>query len=526
MVKHFRKLRVSIRQSLLLVLIIGYALFANAQFEDPFKVAVDFNASNKVLAVSFFAPDGDYLYKNMISVTGIGGITLKALDIPAGEEKYDALTKTNMYVYKHTTVQKYAVEGNVTADAGVTVGYQGCSGEMCFAPETKTFTLLTGKTSDVVPEKSVSEQTNVLTEVSGWMEIAGRFKIVGRISGYRPPNEFIAFLTGTDSSGESADSSLGEHGILLTLLFILLGGMALNLTPCVLPMIPVNIAIIGAGMSGEPGSRRRGFLLGGVYGLGIAFAYGILGLIVVLTGAKFGSLNSMPAFNFGIAVLFAVLSAAMFDFFKIDFSRFQGKVGKVPSKRGGIATAFVMGGVAALLAGACVAPVVISVLLLSARLYQDGHISALLLPFVLGAGMGLPWSFAGGGLSFLPRPGQWMRRVNHIFGVIIMAAAVYYASIGYHLMKHREIKNDFAAQLNDAAQEGRPVIIDFWASWCHNCSKMEETTFQDAGVKKAMENFTLIKYQAEDMNSPDTKEILNYYKVDGLPTYIKLIPEK
>ena len=110
------------------------------------------------------------------------------------------------------------------------------------------------------------------------------------------------------------------------LALILLGGLALNLTPCVLPMIPVNLAVIGAGA--RAGSRRNGFLLGGLYGLAIAVTYGILGAFVVLTGSTFGALNSSPWFTLGIALVFVLLALGMFDVFHIDFSRFEGGPGQ------------------------------------------------------------------------------------------------------------------------------------------------------------------------------------------------------
>ena len=96
-----------------------------------------------------------------------------------------------------------------------------------------------------------------------------------------------------------------------------------------------------------------------------------------------------------------------------------------------------MGVVAALLAGACVAPVVISVLLLSARWYGEGMVAGLLLPFLLGLGMALPWPFAGAGLSFLPKPGKWMKWVKYSFGALILLFAVYYGGLAANLFMTR-----------------------------------------------------------------------------------------
>ena len=189
---------------------------------------------------------------------------------------------------------------------------------------------------------------------------------------------------------------------------IILGGLGLNLTPCVLPLIPINLAIIGAGKAAH--SRREGFLNGAAYGLGMALAYGLLGLAVVLTGAKFGTLNSSVWFNVAIAVIFGVLSLAMFDVFQIDFTRFDRLLGQRESRaahqtRSKWLVAFTLGAVAALLAGACVAPVVISVLLMATDLHAKGVALGLALPFLLGLGMALPWPFMGASLSFLPKPG-------------------------------------------------------------------------------------------------------------------------
>src|SRR5213078_2685161 len=105
-------------------------------------------------------------------------------------------------------------------------------------------------------------------------------------------------------------------------------------------------------------SRTRGFLLGSAYGGAMAAVYGVLGLIVILTACTFGTINSSPWFNLGIAVLFVALGLAMFDVITIDFSRFSSGLRFDEAGRGTFALAFVMGAVAALLAGACVAPVV------------------------------------------------------------------------------------------------------------------------------------------------------------------------
>ena len=91
------------------------------------------------------------------------------------------------------------------------------------------------------------------------------------------------------------------------------------------------------------------------------------------------------------------------------------------ASRGSLALAFGMGAIAALLAGACVAPVVIQVVLFSSDLYAQGTGIALGLPFVLGIGMAIPWPIAGAGLTRLPKPGAWMVRVKQLLGAVILA---------------------------------------------------------------------------------------------------------
>jgi thiol:disulfide interchange protein len=304
-------------------------------------------------------------------------------------------------------------------------------------------------------------------------------------------------------------------------------------------MIPINLAIIGAGA--EAGNRRRGMLLGIAYGAGMAAVYGTLGILVILTGAKFGTLNASPWFNAVIAGLFLIMALAMFDALHIDLSRFQSRLGVEPRK-GSVPAAFVLGGVMALLAGACVAPVVISVLLFAANLYAGGHRAALLLPFLLGIGMALPWPLAGAGVSFLPKPGRWMQYVKHAFGLMIVAAAVYYGRLASELFVNRarfmrervaqvqqeSLKagwmNSLPQALRASAQRGQPLLIDFWASWCKSCLQMEKTTFQDAAVKTALERFVKVKYRAEDLRAAEAQDVLAYFGVVGLPTYIVLVP--
>jgi thiol:disulfide interchange protein len=528
-----------------ILLAIALSSSMEARAADPFSVSAKLNTTKDgqtLVSVSFSIPAGHHVYADTIKVECTDGRQLTPYDIPKPELKKDQSSDSDTNVYEHDVTFVYAVHGDATPPIAVEAHYQGCSGTLCLRPAIKKFSVGGGAAVEIVkPDRNMSSiATN--EHASNWQKIATNFTFTGSASGYLGPQDFIKFIDQAKKGGPPSHDrlrSVFEHkGLLVAGLLIVIFGLALNLTPCILPMIPINIAIIGAGT--RAGSRRHGFALGSAYGAGIAAFYGAMGLAVVLAGSRFGTLNASPLFNIGMAIVFFFMSLAMFGVFNIDFSRFQ--TAGSTNRQGGFMFAFVAGGVAALLAGACVAPALISVLLLSADLYSRGSSVALLLPFLLGFGMALPWPFVGAGLSFLPRPGKWMERVKYGFGVIILALALWYGQEGYSLLKARsdssraevaaaQTEGEAAGWLTslDAAlllaeQQHKPVFVDLWASWCKNCLAMDGITFKDPEVKKRLVEFVKVKCRAEDLNDPATKEILDHFHVVGLPTYLVLLP--
>jgi thioredoxin:protein disulfide reductase len=240
--------------------------------------------------------------------------------------------------------------------------------------------------------------------------------------------------------------------------------------------------------------------------------------------------------------VFLVMALGMFDLLNVDFSRFQGRMGGGSRQGGQFILALSMGAMAALLAGACVAPVVISVLLLAAHLYAKGVVAGLLLPFLLGLGMALPWPFAGAGLSFLPKPGGWMKWVKYGFGVLILLFAGYYGHLAFKVFESdRELRSarnspagapesgsanaSLIAALQQSKLQKKPLFIDFAASWCKNCLAMDATVFPDPEVKDQLRQFVVTRYDAEKPNESPAREVLDKFGVMGLPTYIVLRPE-
>ena len=456
-------------------------------------------------------------------------------------------------------VAKDAARGEIEVPARFR--YQACDDKLCFAPVTTEvrWTLRVGtgaRASQAPPEYTqiawgtgapppVEEAPPAFTAAPAPAAAASSapatlddFEIVASVGGYLPTADFLTFIRNAEQ-GVKERGLFEGRGPLAILVLVFLGGLALNLTPCVLPMIPINLAIIGAGS--KAGSRSRGFVLGAVYGAAMAAVYGVLGVVVILTAGTFGTINSSPWFNVAIALVFAVLALAMFDVFTIDFSRFSASLGTGGGSRGSLALAFGMGAIAALLAGACVAPVVIQVVLFSSDLYAQGTVIALGLPFLLGIGMAIPWPIAGAGLTALPRPGAWMVRVKQAFGVIILATAGYYGYLGYTLFADRwvdadEVASSVEALVKDgwhssldeglaaARRENKPVLVDMWATWCKNCLTMDKTTLADPAVKTALDGYVKIKFQAEQLDESPAREVIERLGGIGLPTYAILKP--
>lgn len=496
------------------------------------------------------------------------GISVKEIVFPKASDLQQRGADQPLSVFEH----EFAIGAVLKVDAGVAPGkvtiparlrYQACDETMCYIPtraetgweftvgstasaatHADVFGTIAFGTGDV-PGGSAAPATTTTATPTGAPatsadEIAALdgFAEQGTTFGYLPTSDFLTFITNAEN-GVREKGMLEGQGPIAILLIVLVGGLALNLTPCVLPMIPINLAIIGAGA--QAGSRQRGFMLGLAYGAAMAAVYGVLGLIVVLTASSFGTINASPWFNLGIAVLFVVLGLAMFDVVNIDFSRFSSNV-KTGGSQGSMALAFTMGAVAALLAGACVAPVVIQVVLFSSNLYAAGTTAALALPFVLGLGMAIPWPIAGAGIAALPKPGAWMNTIKQAFGVIIIGTALYYGYEAYNLFSSRWVNADEVASsvqeklkagwqpslvegLALAKRENKPVLIDMWATWCKNCLVMDKTTLEDPAVNAALSGYIKVKYQAEDPDDPRVAKVMQYMKTSGLPTYVIMKPK-
>ena len=342
--------------------------------------------------------------------------------------------------------------------------------------------------------------------------------------GYLKAPQMVAFLR-----NEPAAKELADHALWMILLLVLAGGLAANLTPCVLPLVPVNLSLVG-----------KGAVRGAAYGLGITTAYGCLGLAAAFGGLAFGTIQSSPWFSLLAACVFVFLGLAVAEVFRIDFSRFRPRTNRSAPKDGMVSAPsllkpFALGAWSAVLAGACVEPILIATLVLTAEWFAAGRTWSVVLPFVLGAGMGLPWPFAAAGMKVLPRPGAWMRWVNRVFAVMMFGMAAWYGWLAWNAWQARsEIGRQVASQdgrfeatpvtwpqaFAAAKATGKPVFVDVWATWCKNCLAMEKTTFANPDVTKELANYAVVRLQAEDvaafMALPEFKDL----GIKGIPAFV------
>ena len=391
-------------------------------------------------------------------------------------------------------VPAYPVHGSVE--------FQGCSEEgMCMMPD--EFRFDSGNT--------------VISPVS---DPVNQYHLLRKAEGFMRKSDFMDFLRGSSTGG-----FFGNAGLIGIMLLTLLGGIGLNFTPCILPMVPVTLIVIGAKGGGRPGLLR-----GAAYGGGMAAAYGILGILAALFGMTFGTINSKPWFNFATGAIFLFLALCMAGIFnfnfgssrRIDLRKLQGNTLLAP---------FAMGAVAALLAGACVAPVVISVLVLTGREYSSGNGWSLLLPFLLGIGMALPWPFAGWGLSVLPRPGKFMLAIKYLLTAAVAGLGIYYLLIGWSLAQKRDLPAPGVNQPSDgfaalaaagvkSRQENKAILIKFGASWCKNCHAMEREVLSDPEVSAFIsKNFIPVDFPAENPEEPAIKALLKKWNIPGFPAF-------
>jgi thioredoxin:protein disulfide reductase len=237
----------------------------------------------------------------------------------------------------------------------------------------------------------------------------------------------VQVTSDTSLSGRiKASLAAGEIGFALVL--VLFGGLLTALSPCVYPLIPITLSILGAR---QASSHFKGFLLAATYVGGMVILYTSLGVGMAAAGALAGSALQSPVVTVGVAMFCVLMSASMFGAFELALpSGLQTRLSQAGGA--GFKGAFIMGLVAGIIAAPCTGPVLSFILTIIAR---DGDVAkGALFMFVYALGMGLPFLVLGTfsqAIARMPKSGKWMEVVKSIFGLLMLGAGIYYLMTGF-----------------------------------------------------------------------------------------------
>jgi thioredoxin:protein disulfide reductase len=328
-----------------------------------------------------------------------------------------------------------------------------------------------------------------------------------------------------------------EHALSANNSFFVLGmafiaGILTSLSPCIYPLIPITLSVMGAR---KYESHVQGFMVALSYVSGMALVYAALGGLFAYIGVIMGALMQHPIVLISIALFFLLMALWMFGLFKMIIPEsLMTRLTRIGGQ--GLKGAFLMGLVAGLLAAPCTGPVLGFILTLIAS--RKDIFLGFLLMIVFSIGMGLPFLLLGtfsSAIAHMPKSGRWMTTIKVILGLAMLVTAFYYAMLALPNSKHEtEITHTenfiiiddktrdtttFDRIINQAKQEGRPVMIDFYADWCTACLQLEKITFANATVSALLNHFVLIKIDSS-RSSEYLVSIQNRFKVVGLPTIV------
>ncbi|MGE0398856.1 MAG: protein-disulfide reductase DsbD family protein [Kofleriaceae bacterium] len=355
-------------------------------------------------------------------------------------------------------------------------------------------------------------------------------------------------------------------------------GFLTSLTPCVYPMIPITLGIFGA--RGADVSKARRLALATSYVVGMGATYAVLGVTFAMLGGSAGTLLANPFVVIPIVVLFLAMAASLFGAFELNLpASWQAKLNQVGGK--GFGGAFAMGLVGGFIAAPCTGPFLAGLLAFTASTKSVFGGGSLLFVYALGMGV-LFWVLAAAAMS-LPKSGRWMDTVKSIGGVLLLFGAIYFlrplipgmrtlaspemwflfASIGLavfgtmlgalHLSfsgttvtekgrkflgvtfvivglfgayawsltpkKHLPFEKDEKVAFEKARTQNKGVMVDFAATWCAPCEKLE-LVFGDSEVYDAITaDFVPIQFDVSEFTD-ENNALKERYGAKTLPAVI------
>jgi thiol:disulfide interchange protein DsbD len=496
-------------------------------------------------------PNEDYLIPTELTIDTTY-FKLKKVAYPQAHDFKFSFSEKPLSVYEGQIFIGSLIEVSKDIEPGeypliINLDYQACNDRSCLAPTSVQDTLMV----------IVADKQSVVNEVNQDV-----FKNI---------DLSYSVLTGSGEDDDIISSTLEGSGLLLGLLLVFLGGLALNLTPCVYPLIPITIGYFG-GQS--EGNTRKLFLMGLLFLIGMAVTYSVIGVITSLTGSIFGALLQNTFVILGIVVIFIVLSLSMFGVY--EFKLPDNLVQKAGGAKQGYFGAFFMGLTMGIVAAPCIGPFVIGLVTYVAA-KGDPYLGFLLF-FVLAVGLGFPYLFLAvfsGKIKNLPRAGEWMDAVKHIFGFILVGMAIYFllpllpdsisdfllpaymAFVALWLLFVEKLANNvkgfrifkiafsililaisvyaFIPEEKNSVDwkpytEGvipeqidrSGVIIDFYADWCIPCKELDKFTFSDPKVIEKSKDFYTFKADMTKSLSDEVEALRNKYNIVGVPTVLIL----
>jgi thiol:disulfide interchange protein DsbD len=437
--------------------------------------------------VSFAIAEGYYMYRERFRFAADPGSKAKlgASQFPPGTRKKDEFFG-EVETYRKQVVIQLPVE-NAEGTLHLTVTSQGCADVgVCYIPmDSKATIQLASFSAPPAPGFSV--------QVSDF-EVARLFE---------------------------------SGGPLLVLASFLGFGLLLAFTPCVLPMIPILSGIIAG--EGKDLGKLRAFLLSLAYVLGMAVAYAAAGVAAAWSGTLLAAALQNVWVLGAFALTFVALALSMFGFYELQLPgflhhRLHATHGRLQGGR--VASVAAMGALSAVIVSPCVAAPLAGALLYISQT-RDTVLGGSAL-FAMAIGMGVPLLAVGVSEgALLPKSGPWMVRVKHVFGVLLLAVALW---IVWPVLRPSGGNTDFMRVASIAELEeklkfaGKPAMLDFYADWCVSCKEMDALTFSDARVKPKLDAMLLLQADVT-ANTAEHKALLKRFSLFGPPGIIFFDPQ-